>query len=160
MLNPKYEYGSKVRVIHNIRNDGSFPGSLKGDMLIRRGEVGYVRQAGIFLQEEVIYQIHFLERDLMLGCKEKELMDAELPWVANDFEYGDKAKLAITLASQGEVLAPAGAIVSVLAVSREHLAAVPEYRIQYGELDVTVPERALTKPEPEELEALNDEFAA
>lgn len=160
MLNPKYPYGSKVRVISNIRNDGSFPGSKKGDMLMRRGEEGYVRQAGLFLQEQVIYQVHFLERDLILGCKEQELMASDEPWVPNLFEYGDKAKLAINLGHQGEVLVAKGTLVSVLAVSREHLGAVPEYRIQYGELDVTVPERALVEPLPEELEAFNDECAA
>ncbi len=160
MLNPKYEYGSAVRLITNVRNDGSFPGSMKGDMLVRRGEIGYIRQAGMHLQEQVIYQVHFMDRNLMIGCKEQELIDASLPWVANAFEYGDKAKLAVSLSSQGEILASKGSVVSVLAVLREQLDSVPEYRIQIGELDLVVPERAVVALTEQEQEALNDECAA
>ena len=163
MLNPKFEYGSQVRLIGNVRNDGSFPGSAKGELLMRRGELGYVRQAGVFLQDQVIYQVHFLEKNLVIGCKEQELIAGTEPWTANAFERGEKATLLISLAHQGEILAVAGSLVSVIQVERPE-GEVGEicYRIQQGELDVTVPERALAPVDDAmpETEVFHDEFAA
>lgn len=142
MNTAKFGYGCKVRVVENIRNDGSFPGCKKGALLVRRGATGYVRQSGYYLQNQIVYQIQFLNKGLTIGCKETELIDAELVWQPNLFEYGDKAALTLSLSQQGEVVADKGSIVDVLAVRRK-AQAMPHYRIQYGELDVEVPERAL-----------------
>ncbi|WP_432452905.1 MULTISPECIES: nitrogen fixation protein NifZ [unclassified Agarivorans] len=142
MYTAKFGYGCKVRVIENIRNDGSFPGCKKGALLVRRGATGYVRQSGYHLQNQIVYQVQFLSRGLTIGCKEVELMDAELVWQPNQFEYGDKAALTLSLSQQGEVVASKGSIVDVLAVRRKPQMQ-PHYRIQYGEIDVEVPERAL-----------------
>ncbi len=60
-MKPVYDYGDEVRVIRNLRNDGSFPGKDKGDLLIRRGQVGHVRNMGTFLQDQIIYTVHFVE---------------------------------------------------------------------------------------------------
>lgn len=161
MIDAKYEYGTKVRLVTNVRNDGSFPGKMKGDLLLRRGSEGYVQQAGIHLQEHVIYQVHFIEQNLIVGCKESELMDAAIAWRDNEFEYGDKAQLTLDLASEGTVLAKTGDVVSVLAVDRDEPESI-YYRIQCGELDVMVPERALCALSPEvrqQLEMLNDHVA-
>ncbi|WP_035477016.1 MULTISPECIES: nitrogen fixation protein NifZ [Aliagarivorans] len=143
MIDAKFEYGTEVRVIKNIRNDGSFPGCKKGDLLVRRGSVGYVQQAGLFLQEQVIYQVHFLQRGLTVGCRETELVGTEQQWFSNRFEYGDKARLTLRLGSQGNILAEAGEVVDILAVDRRSPES-PSYRIQYHDLDVMVPERALS----------------
>ena len=43
-----HEYGTGVRVIRNIRNDGTYPGEAVGALLVRRGTVGYVRDVGTF----------------------------------------------------------------------------------------------------------------
>ncbi len=40
---PRFDYGDTVRLIRNVRNDGTFPGKEVGDLLIRRGAVGFVR---------------------------------------------------------------------------------------------------------------------
>lgn len=146
MNTAKFGYGCKVRVVENIRNDGSFPGCKKGALLVRRGATGYVRQSGVHLQNQIIYQVQFLNRGLTIGCKESELMDAELVWQPNQFEYGDKAALTLSLSQEGEIVANKGSVVSVLAVRRD-ARSMPSYRIQYGELDVEVPERALTQVE-------------
>ena len=34
---PLYEYGQAVRLIRNVRNDGTYPGSDTGALLMRRG---------------------------------------------------------------------------------------------------------------------------
>ncbi|MBD1390715.1 nitrogen fixation protein NifZ [Neiella sp. HB171785] len=159
MIDAKYAYGTKVRLIANVRNDGSFPGKMKGDLLVRRGAVGYVQQAGLHLQEHVIYQVHFIDLNLIIGCKESELIDAADPWVDNLFEYGDRAQLTLTLASQGITLVEAGTIVSVLAVERDDPTNI-HYRIQCGQLDVSVPARALCEITSSAKEYVNDHFAA
>ncbi|GDY26092.1 MULTISPECIES: nitrogen fixation protein NifZ [unclassified Agarivorans] len=146
MNTAKFGYGCKVRVVENIRNDGSFPGCKKGALLVRRGACGYVRQSGYHLQNNLIYQVQFINRGLTIGCKEAELIDAELVWQPNQFEYGDKAALSLSLSQEGEIVANKGSIVDVLAVRRKAKTS-PSYRIQIGELDVEVPERALVSLE-------------
>ncbi len=47
----RYNYGVAVRVIRNVRNDGTYPGMDTGDFLVRRGSVGYVVNVGTFLQD-------------------------------------------------------------------------------------------------------------
>ena len=152
MITAQYEYGHPVRLIRNIRNDGSVFGHPKGELLARRGEVGYVRDAGYFLQDQVVYQIHFLEQDMILGCKEVELIDAEKPWVFNEFEYGDKAKLRLALSAGGEIIAKPNTVVDILGVyrpdseqtNRRSDSNQVEYRIQVADMALVVPERALS----------------
>ena len=37
-MRPRFEYGDGVRVLRNIRNDGTFPGARTGALLVRRGD--------------------------------------------------------------------------------------------------------------------------
>jgi CHAD domain-containing protein len=47
------------------------------------GSIGFVRDWGVFLQDQIIYQIHFPESDRMVGCREQELIAAISPgWPA------------------------------------------------------------------------------
>ena len=50
----RYDYGESVRVIRNVRNDGTYPGLDVGAFLVRRGSIGYVVNVGTFLQDQVI----------------------------------------------------------------------------------------------------------
>lgn len=147
MLNPKFGYGEEVRLITNIRNDGSFQNGLKGECLMRRGETGFVRHAGLFLQDQVVYQIHFLASNQIIGCKETELMRADQPWVMNAFEYGDKVFLTQPLAMQQKMIAERGDRAFIIGVQREdnEQENTMMYRIQVNEFDVLVPESALTE---------------
>ena len=77
---PKFEYGSAVRVTRNVRNDGTFPGFPTGALLVRRGSVGFVRDVGTFLQDQIVYTVHFLEDDRIVGCREEELLSWDEPW--------------------------------------------------------------------------------
>ena len=60
ILQPRFASDDEVRVIRNIRNDGTYPGQPTGALLVRRGCVGYVRHVGVFLQDQLIYTVPFV----------------------------------------------------------------------------------------------------
>ena len=70
---PKFDYGQKVRSKKYIRNDGTFPGREVGDILVSKGDVGYVTSIGTFLQQFYIYGIDFYELGYRVGMRGKEL---------------------------------------------------------------------------------------
>lgn len=70
---PAFDYGQKVRSRKNIKNDGTFPGREIGDVLIKKGDVGYVNSIGTFLQRFYIYGVDFYERGALVGMKTSEL---------------------------------------------------------------------------------------
>ncbi len=103
MLQPRFASDDEVRVIRNIRNDGTYPGQPTGALLVRRGSVGYVRHIGVFLQDQLIYTVHFLQTgNRMVGCREVELIPADAPWIPNRFERGDRVTARQGLAMQGD----------------------------------------------------------
>ncbi len=70
---PEFAYGERVRSRRVIRNDGTYPGRDIGDVLVRKGEVGYVTSIGTFLQQYYIYGIEFTETGNRVGMKRREL---------------------------------------------------------------------------------------
>ena len=74
---PAFGYGDKVRSRRAIRNDGTFPGKEIGEILVTKGEEGYVVSIGTFLQQYYIYGVEFLESGNRVGMKRKELETAE-----------------------------------------------------------------------------------
>lgn len=70
---PVFDMGEKVRSLKQIRNDGTFPGKDIGEILVRKGDVGYVVSIGTFLQSSYIYAVHFISRGYVVGCRKKEL---------------------------------------------------------------------------------------
>ncbi len=74
---PVFGYGQKVRSSKNIRNDGTFPGKEIGEILVRKGDIGYVASIGTFLQQFYIYGVDFYERGHIVGMKSKELETIE-----------------------------------------------------------------------------------
>lgn len=75
---PAFDYGEKVRSVRQIRNDGTFPGKEIGEVLVKKGELGYVISIGTFLQQFYIYGVEFLETGFRVGMKKKELELAEI----------------------------------------------------------------------------------
>ena len=156
-MQPIYDYGDIVRVTRNVRNDGSFPGSDRGDLLIRRGEVGHVRNIGTFLQDQIIYTVQCLEHDMQVGCREEELIPATDPWVASRFENRDKVITLMSLAKQGEILVPAGTEGQIMKVIRDakvnpHLKTESNsvhYHVHFPGHLLVVPESALSEAEPD-----------
>ena len=74
---PRFEYGQKVRANRMVRNDGTFPGKDIGEILVKKGEVGYVISIGTFLQQYYIYGVEFLGSGYRVGMRKKELEIAE-----------------------------------------------------------------------------------
>ncbi|ERT08534.1 nifZ domain protein [Lyngbya aestuarii BL J] len=70
---PKYNLEQKVRVRKMIRNDGTFPGKEIGENLVKKGDEGYVISIGTYLQAYYIYAVHFLDKNVIVGCRAKEL---------------------------------------------------------------------------------------
>ena len=75
---PAFEMEQKVRVKKLIRNDGTFPGKEIGEHLAKKGDVGYIVNIGTYLQTYYIYAVHFLERNVVVGCRKKELESVEV----------------------------------------------------------------------------------
>ncbi|WP_445219974.1 nitrogen fixation protein NifZ [Bradyrhizobium sp. Pa8] len=70
---PFFDFGEKVRANRTIRNDGTYAGKEIGDILAKKGEVGYVVSIGTFLQQFYIYGVEFIESGNRVGMKRKEL---------------------------------------------------------------------------------------
>lgn len=70
---PAYEYGSKVVARFKIRNDGTYGGKEIGEVLVEKGDVGYVSSIGTFLQQYYIYGVDFFERGTLVGMRSREL---------------------------------------------------------------------------------------
>jgi len=80
---PVYAYGDRVRARRMVRNDGTFPGREIGDVLVRKGESGYVTSIGTFLQQFYIYGVEFVDSGCRVGMRLKELepdgVEADIP---------------------------------------------------------------------------------
>ena len=70
---PRFEYGQKVRSRRTVRNDGTFPGRDIGDILVKKGDEGYVTSIGTFLQQFYIYGVDFVAHGYRVGMKGREL---------------------------------------------------------------------------------------
>jgi len=138
---PQFEYGESVRVIRNIRNDGTFPNIATGDLLVKRGSVGYVTNIGTFLQDQIIYTVHFLELDRMVGCREEELQLESEPWIPSRFESREKVRSSKILAIQGNVVAKQGDIGEIYKVVRDNEEVA--YQVIFGDRILQLPESAL-----------------
>lgn len=139
---PKFQTGEAVRVVRNVRNDGTFPGREVGDLLVRRGAVGYVKDVGTFLQDQLIYSVHFFEDNCMVGCREEELQAESDPWNPSRFEFRDKVTPTLPLGLNGEIVAEPGSVGEVLKVLRDAPGGVA-YHVRFPGRTLQVPEKAL-----------------
>lgn len=72
-LPPRFRMGERVVSRSVVRNDGTYNGKDIGDVLVARGEVGYVRSIGTFLQQFYIYAVEFVDSGHQVGMRAKEL---------------------------------------------------------------------------------------
>lgn len=70
---PFFNYGDKVRSRRAVRNDGTYAGREIGDILVKKGEEGYVASIGTFLQQFYIYGVEFVATGNRVGMKRREL---------------------------------------------------------------------------------------
>jgi nitrogen fixation protein NifZ len=139
---PRFEYGDQVRVTRNVRNDGTYPGLVMGNLLVRRGSVGYVMTVGTFLQDQLIYTVNFMDQNRIVGCREEELIGIDEPWVPSQFETREKVRATLTLAVNGEVLVPVGTEGEVMRVIRDDASGI-QYHVHFPGHVLQVPERVL-----------------
>ncbi|TPQ27897.1 nitrogen fixation protein NifZ [Methylomonas sp. EFPC3] len=141
----RFEFGEAVRVTRNVRNDGTYPGREIGDLLIRRGSVGHVIEVGTFLQDQVIYTVHFLDHGKMIGCRAEELIPAEAPWNPSRFEFRDKVRCNRDLPTADGVIASGteGEVMKILR-DREPLL----YHVRFPGKTMQVPEAVLDPADP------------
>jgi nitrogen fixation protein NifZ len=146
-MRPEFDYGDQVRVLRNVRNDGTFPCLDRGQLLVRRGSVGFVRDIGTFLQDQIVYSVHFLDEDRLVGCREAEIQPANAPWTPSRFELRDKVAAKVPLGIEGRVMVDQGEIGDVLEVLRDSLDGV-SYHVHFTDRNVIqVPETALELPD-------------
>ncbi len=147
----RFEYGETVRVTRNVRNDGTYPGMEIGELLIRRGAVGNVVEVGTFLQDQIIYTVHFLDQGRMVGCRLEELIGIEEAWNPSIFEFRDKVLSAFDFAIGGEVKVPKGTEGEIERVVRDSDPIL--YHVRFPGITLQIPEGSLeAKPTVETTE--------
>lgn len=154
---PAYEYGDEVRVTRNVRNDGTYPGKEIGDLLLKRGAVGVVYDVGTYLQDQLIYRVHFVEAGCIVGCREEELIRASDEWIPNIFEFRDEVVAKTTLSSKGQIIAEKGQKGEIAKVVREP--GRMYYHVRFGDREFQLPESMLDAYEGES-SAANQEQSA
>jgi nitrogen fixation protein NifZ len=70
---PRFTYGERVLARSVVRNDGTYNGRDIGDVLVNKGEVGYVTRIDTFLQQFYIYAVDFVDSGHRVGMRAKEI---------------------------------------------------------------------------------------
>lgn len=70
---PVFLPGTKVRSTKYVKNDGTYAGKEIGEVLVKKGAVGYVRDIGMYLQVYYIYAVEFIELGTVVGMRAREL---------------------------------------------------------------------------------------
>ncbi len=70
---PRFEIGERVVSRSVIRNDGTYGGKDIGEVLVHRGEIGYVRSIGTFLQQHYVFAVQFVGSGRQVGMRAREL---------------------------------------------------------------------------------------
>ena len=144
-MQPAFEYGTEVRVTRNVRNDGTYPGKEVGELLVRRGAVGCIYDVGSYLQDQIIYRVHFLDEAKTVGCREEELILASDPWISNKFEFNQKVISKIPIATNGETVVEKDKQGTVVKVLRDSEKAKVSYHVYFGNHTFLMPEAALAE---------------
>lgn len=144
-LKSQFRTGDSVRVLRPIRNDGTYPGKARGELLIHRGSIGVVQDVGTFLQDQIIYAVLFIEENRIVGCREEEVQADTDPWIPNHFDNRDKVRAACTLSVGGEVRAKAGDIGEILRVMNQ--SEPVQYQVIFGDRILQLPENLLQEME-------------
>lgn len=92
---PLFDFGERVVSRFKVRNDGTYPGKDVGEVLVNKGDVGYVTSVGTFLQQFYIYAVEFVASGHRVGMRGPEIvsLDKLPPHVAE--ALGDKVALLV-----------------------------------------------------------------
>lgn len=78
---PVFKPGEKVQANRHVKNDGTYPRREIGEILVRKGDIGYVRDIGTFLQQFYIYAVEWIDRGTLVGMRGRELVSLDHPVV-------------------------------------------------------------------------------
>lgn len=70
---PRFAFGERVIARSVIRNDGTYNGKDIGEVLVNKGDIGYVTSINTFLQQFYIYAVDFVDTGHRVGMRAKEL---------------------------------------------------------------------------------------
>jgi nitrogen fixation protein NifZ len=118
-MRPRWRIDNEVRLIRNVRDDGTFPGMRRGYLLARCGSVGVIRDIGFFLQDQIIYSVYFHAENRRVGCREKELIDAAKDWTPSRLEFREKVRSRGGLSVKHEIVGRAGDAGDIVGVVRD-----------------------------------------
>ena len=145
----KWECGDDVRLIRSVRNDGTYPGKDTGELLVKRGGIGTVVDIGTFLQDQIIYSVHFLEEDRIVGCRPEELIDIDEEWIESRFEFREWVRPVCDIPLSDGITIPEGnrgQIIRVMRIPPEKVAYHVHFEAQPGRL-LQIPEGLLESNE-------------
>lgn len=70
---PVFQPGTRVRARRYIKNDGTLAGAEPGEVIVRKGDEGYVRSIGTFLNRFYVYGVDFVDQGRIVGMRAREL---------------------------------------------------------------------------------------
>jgi nitrogen fixation protein NifZ len=94
---PRFQYGERVIARSVVRNDGTYNGKDIGEVLVNKGELGYVININTFLQQFYIYAVDFVDSGHRVGMRAKELCTLDNLPDEVLAQLGDKASSITTL---------------------------------------------------------------
>ena len=74
---PRFRPGAKVRANRFVKNDGTMVGREVGEVVVKKGDIGYVRDIGMYLQRYYVYAVEFVDRGSIVGMRARELESLE-----------------------------------------------------------------------------------
>ena len=74
---PMFDFGERVVSRYKVRNDGTYPGKDVGEVLVNKGDVGYVTSVGTFLQQFYIYAVEFVASGHRVGMRGREIVSLD-----------------------------------------------------------------------------------
>ncbi len=74
---PRFGFGERVVSRFTVRNDGTYRGKDIGEVLVKRGDIGFVHSIGTFLQQYYIYAVEFIESGHRVGMRARELVSLD-----------------------------------------------------------------------------------
>lgn len=74
---PEFGYGERVVTRYTIRNDGTYCGKDIGEVLAKKGDIGFVTSIGNFLQQYYIYAVEFIDTGNRVGMRGRELVSLD-----------------------------------------------------------------------------------
>nr|WP_094781212.1 nitrogen fixation protein NifZ [Paraburkholderia ribeironis] len=86
-LEPVYPWGMRVVALHDLCNDGGYPGLGQRECLVRAGALGEIVNVGHVVKTgEPVYLVEFDGR--AVGCMEDEIAPAALGPLREKDEFG------------------------------------------------------------------------